>query len=135
MRDPATVLELVERTTEKLDAISKALAHAHDEEQLAEEAWDTIIDAVGEALIEEYREAGRKTDPAEHTIRSTARRQHRAEYQRLRRAERETEKLESLARNRRAELSAYQSELSTARAELDGMSAPQPSWSHQRRAA
>jgi len=130
MRDPAQVLELVEVCTGKLDTLSKMLAAAHDEKTVSEEEWDVVKDAVAESLHEEYREAGRKSDPAEHTVVSAARRGNRVVYQRMRRARSEVAKLEEVARNRRAELNGYQSELSTARAELQGASGPQPHVSH-----
>lgn len=117
MRDPAMVLELVEATTGKLDAISKALAAAHDGLTAAEEAWDEHFDTVAESLTEDYREQARKADPAEHTIKSVARRQNRAVYQEWRRCRRQVEMLEKLATNRSNELSGYQSELSLAKAE------------------
>jgi chromosome segregation ATPase len=129
MREPAAVLDLVERTTTKLDTLSKMLADAHDEKSVSEEEWDVVKDATAESLHDEYRDAGRKSDPAEHTIVSVARRANRVAYQRMRRARREVDKLEEMARNRRAELSGFQSELAIAKAELQGASGPQPSWS------
>ena len=130
MRDPAKCWHLVEKCTGKLDTLSKMLADAHDEKTISEEEWDVVKDAVAESLHDEYREAGRKADPADHTIISAARRAHRTVYQRMRRARIEVDKLEEVARNRRAELNGYQSELAAARAETQASLGPQPQWSH-----
>ena len=97
VRDPAQVLDLVEKCTGKLDTLSKMLADAHDEKTISEEEWDVVKDAVAESLHDEYREAGRKADPADHTIISAARRAHRTVYQRMRRARIEVDKLEEVA--------------------------------------
>lgn len=133
MRDVAQLRELVETATGKLDTLSKMLAKAHDELTFAEEAWDEAFDAVAESLTEEYRDAGRKSDPAEHTIKAAARRSNREAYTRWRRAKREVEKLEKVSTNRCNELSGYQSELGVEKAllPLDSGSGPQPAWSER----
>src|SRR4051812_13745192 len=96
---------------ERLDNLGKALYVATDEMDHAEAEWDELLDAVAESLREEYQERGRKSDPAEHTILSACRKQHRAEYQRLRRAKRDLDRLQSLSQIRRQIASGRQSEL------------------------
>jgi hypothetical protein len=121
-------MEALADDLERLDNLGKALYVATDELNEAEEAWDVLLDAVAESLREEYQERGRKSDPAEHTILSACRKQHRAEYQRLRRAKRDLERLQSLSQVRRQMASGRQSELSALR---DESRAPQPAWSGQ----
>jgi hypothetical protein len=119
-------MEALADDLEKLDNIGKALYVATDELTDAEEAWDALFDAIAEDLKDAMEEAGRKGDPAEHVVTSVCRRQHRAEYQRLRRAKRDLERLQSLSQVRRQVASGRQSELAALRDESRG---PQPAWS------
>lgn len=111
MVTPADVLDAIQNDAEGLDYLTKELGDATHELDGAEEAWDELYDAVAEALKDEMAEAGRKGDPAEHTIVSITRRQHRAEYQRLRRAKRQLDKLEKQLGAKRAAMSGRQSQL------------------------
>ena len=119
MRDVAQLRELVEVATAKLSTLSRMLSDAHDDLTRSEERWHELYDAVAEVLAEEYREAGRKSDPAEHTIESATRRRHRVEFGAWRKAKREVQMLEKIATNRCAELSGYQSELSVERSLME----------------
>lgn len=117
MSNPIAVLESVGAGAAALDDLDKALDVATVELDAAEEAWDELYDAVAESLISEYQEAGRKSDPAEHTITTATRRAHRVAYQRLRRAKRSLDRLEKQLQARRASLSGRQSELAAMRDE------------------
>lgn len=108
--DPTTVdVELTAGITD-LDLLGKQLGAAVEEYNLADEAWLEIYDAVASDLREEYREAGRKSDPAEHVIVTEARRQHRAAYTRWKRAKRAVERIEKQMQAARTVVSARQTQ-------------------------
>jgi chromosome segregation ATPase len=105
-----------------LDELSKEFDEATEELDAAEAAWDELYDAVAENLKDEMAAEQRKGDPAEHTITSVTRRQHRAEYQRLRRAKRRMEKADRKLKSKTAALSGRQSELAALRDEMRALS-------------
>lgn len=113
--DPATVEEELNTQATALDTLGKSLDAAVERLDNAEAAWDTLYDAVAENLAEE-NESNRA--PAEHLILSTARRQHRAEYQELRRAKRNLDKIERQLQSVGKVLSARQTQSSGLREEL-----------------
>lgn len=106
--DTITVSEAIETVAERLDAVSKELHNAYTELEEAEEAWEEHLDNAAEDLATEKLEAGSRREPSEHAILTEARRRHRPEYHRWRRAKREVERAIEVSRNRRAQLSAYQ---------------------------
>lgn len=118
MADAITVLNALHDDLERLDNLGKAMYVATDELCAAEEAWDELYDAVAEDLKDEMQKESRKGDPAEHFVTSVCRRQHRAEYQRLRRAKRDLERLERISQVRRQMASGRQSELAALRDEV-----------------
>jgi chromosome segregation ATPase len=127
--NPGTIIDAIHGDAADLDRLSKALHEATEALDAAEEAWDVLFDATAESLKDDLVQAGSTRDPAEHTITSVARRQHRAEYQALRRAKRRLEKLERQLQAKRAALNGRQSELAALRAEAHAADMPQPQWS------
>lgn len=87
--DPATVDEQLNVKLDELDRLTKELDLAITEYDNADKAWLELYDAVAETLREEYRDAGRKSDPAEHVLVTETRREHRAAYTRWKRAKRD----------------------------------------------
>lgn len=118
MADPGTVLDRIAADASDLDRLSKAIFDATNDVDSAEANWEQAYDLVAEAMVEEYRDAGRKTDPAEHTIVSEARRKHREEWQALRRSKRRLERLQSQLQAKRSAISGRQSELGALRDEM-----------------
>ena len=112
--------------TSELDNLSNQLENAHNALNGAEEAWERLYDDVAEELKQDALAEGKKADPAEHTILSVCRRQHRDEWMTYRRAKRAVDKLEKLSQNRRAELGGWQSAAGLLKAELSGPSARPP---------
>jgi hypothetical protein len=136
MTDALTVISELQGDLEALDRLGKAIYRAADELSQAEEAWEELWDAVAESLRDDMHEQGRKGDPAEHVILSETRKQHRAAYQRYRRAKRDLERLQLLSQVRRQQCSGRQSELAALRDEVGlQQHAQQPAWSGGRRAA
>lgn len=129
MSDPGTVLDGIHKDAEDLDRISKRLYQVTENVIEAEEAWDVLYDQVSEALLEEYREAGRKSDPAEHTLIAATRRAHRSQWTRLQRSKRELARLENQLRAKTAAMNGRQSELKALRGEAAAQDLPQPQWS------
>jgi hypothetical protein len=109
--EPVALLDAVDLDAHHLDQLSKIIDSCTAELEAAEEAWDELYDRVAESLKDDMDRAERKGDPAEHWITSTTRRQHRAEYQRLRRAKRNVEACQNILAAKRAALSGRQSEL------------------------
>lgn len=128
MTDPAAVLRSVHQDALDLDRLSKRLYEATGKLDEAEEAWELLFDQTAEAMVEEYRDQGRKSDPAEHTIISATRRQHRSQWTRLQRAKRELNRLEKQLQAKRAAMNGRQSELSALRDEARAQDLPQPQW-------
>jgi hypothetical protein len=116
--DPLTVEEELNSQASVLDQLGKDLDEAVEEYNLADEAWLELYDAVAESLREEYVNAGRKTDPAEHVITSETRRQHRAAYTRWKRARRNVDKIERQLQSVGKVLSARQTQSSGLREEM-----------------
>lgn len=119
--------EAVESIAERLKRESNELQQAFIDQAAAEDVWEQLYDLVAESLAEEAAGKGR-AHPAEHAVKTTARRQHRAEWQLYRRAKRKVAELEIVCQNTRSELSGYQSA-------LKGASEPQPGQMQRRRAA
>lgn len=116
--DPASVdIELDAKATE-LDQLGKDLDSAVKRLDDAEEAWDKVYDQVGEALKVEYIEAGRKSDPAEHTIKAAARREHRTVYIEYTRAKRNLERVQKRIGSTGQVVSARQSQAKGLRDEM-----------------
>lgn len=118
MSNPVEAMDAMGVYAGLLDDLSKEFDEATDELDAAEEEWDKLYDAVAEDLKDEMAAADRKGDPAEHTITSITRRQHRAEYQRLRRAKHRMEKADRQLKTLTAALSGRQSELAALRDEM-----------------
>jgi hypothetical protein len=116
--DVITVDEELATGASELDLLGKQLGAAVEEYNLADEAWLKLYDAVAENLREEYRDAGRKTDPAEHVIVSETRRQHRAEYTRWKRAKRAVERIQAQMNASRTVVSARQTQAKGLRDEM-----------------
>lgn len=136
MTDPQHVLDALGTDLEALDRLGKAIYHATDELSEAESAWEALVDATVESLKDDMASEGRKGDPAEHYAVSVCRKQHRAEYQRYRRAKRDLERLQALSQVRRQMCSGRQSQLAALRDEARAP-AVEPAWSNKqgRRAA
>lgn len=135
MSSAIEVLDALHDDLEKLDNLGKALYAATDELDAAEEAWHELYDSTAASLKEDMDEAGRKGDPAEHYVTSVCRAQHRAEYQRLRRAKRNLQRLQDLSQVRRQVASGRQSELGALRDEVRAeFAAQQPAWTGRRAA-
>lgn len=125
-----TPLELIHLDAAALDAIATGIRGATERLDEAENAWEEAYDKVAESLAEEHRQAGRKADPAEHTILATTRRQHRLVWTEFRRAKRDLERLERQLQAKRASVNARQSELNALRAEAGVQDhLGQPRWS------
>lgn len=115
---PVEVMQKIAEGSASLDALGKAMDDAVAEYNDADETWLALYDDVGAALADEYRDIGRKTDPAEHTITAETRRQHRAAYTRWKRAKREVEKIRDKIRAETAATNGRQSQLGALRDEL-----------------
>ena len=116
--DPATVEEELETTASALDTLGKELDAAVEEYNRADEAWLVLYDKVSEDLREQYREDGRKSDPAEHVITSETRRQHRAEYTEWKRAKRDLERIKQRMQSLGKVVSARQTQANGLREEM-----------------
>lgn len=116
--DPVLILEEINENAGSLDEISKALKAANDRMDDAEAGWLVVYDAVAESLKDDMADEGRKGDPAEHWITSTARRQHRLVYQEWRNAKREVERLDRQLQAKRSATSGRQSLLSALKDEV-----------------
>jgi chromosome segregation ATPase len=114
--DPATLMQQMDVDIAALDTLASGLRDAADRLDLAERAWEKVLDDVTEALEDEFAEAGRKSVP-EHTALSAARRQNRAVYQEWRSAKRDLERMQSQVGAKRATLNGRQSELGALREE------------------
>jgi hypothetical protein len=133
MTDPQQVIVEIGNDAERLDTLEKLIGEATDLFTATEERWEEVLDAVGESLKREYEDAGRKTDPAEHTIKAEARRQDRVAYVNYQRAAHAVKKLEKQIKAKQAALSGRQSQLSALRDEARVSQGPQPQWSGSRR--
>lgn len=116
--DPISVDEELASNTTELDALTKTLGAAIEEYNLADEAWLELYDAVSEDLRNQYLEAGRKSDPAEHVIVTETRRQHRAAYTRWKRAKRSVDRHEKQMQALGKIVSARQTQVNGLRDEL-----------------
>jgi hypothetical protein len=72
--NPVELIEQIDRDAADLDRLSKAIHHANARLDVAEHNWEVVYDQMAETLKDEMAEDGRKGDPAEHWILSTARR-------------------------------------------------------------
>lgn len=122
LRDPATapleVMNAIADGSSSLDQLGKDMDEAVQEYNAADEAWLELYDAVSETLREDYRNADRKTDPAEHVITSETRRQHRAAYTNWKRAKRRVDSLKEQIKARSAAMNGRQSQLGALRDEM-----------------
>jgi hypothetical protein len=116
--NPVELIEQIDRDAADLDRLSKAIHHANARLDVAEHNWEVVYDQMAETLKEEMDEDGRKGDPAEHWILSTARRRFRPVWQEYREAKRAVDKLERQLKAKTAALSGRQSELNALKAEL-----------------
>jgi hypothetical protein len=116
--DPATVEQELETTASLLDSLGKDLDEAVDAYNAADEAWLILYDQVAEDLREEYQQAGRKTDPAEHVITSTTRKQHRVAYTEWKRAKRDLERIKQRMQSLGKVVSARQTQSNGLRDEI-----------------
>lgn len=128
MSDPGTLMEEVHADVVELDGLSTSLDAAVTRLDRAEEAWDEVYDEMAVELKTELDEAGRKGDPAEHTITAATRRKHRATYQELRQAKRNVDRIEKKLQAKRAALNGRQSELGAERDLARAGEGPQPQW-------
>lgn len=115
--DAAGVLADLDAGTFRLSELERGLSVATDALDQAEQRWLEVYDATATALAEEMTAAGRKGDPAEHWIESTARRENRTAFGNYRRAKRLVERLEKQIRARQSVVNARQSQLNALRAE------------------
>lgn len=115
---PSEVMDEIANGALSLDALGKKMDEAVEKYNAADELWLSLYDAVSETMREEYREAGRKTDPAEHVITSATRKAHRAEYSAWKRAKREVESVRDQIRARSAAMNGRQSQLGALRDEM-----------------
>lgn len=116
--DPASVERELNTSADALDTLGKELDTAVEEYNDADEKWLELYDQVGETLREEYREAGRKSDPAEHVIVSATRTEHRAAYTRWKRSRRDLERIEKKMQALGKVLSARQTQANGLREEM-----------------
>jgi chromosome segregation ATPase len=116
--NPVELIEQIDRDAADLDRLSKAIHTANARLNVAEHNWEVVYDQMAETLKEEMDEDGRKGDPAEHWILSTARRRVRPVWQEYREAKRAVDKLERQLKAKTAALSGRQSELNALKAEL-----------------
>ena len=116
--DPAGVMNEIAEGSATLDQLGKDMDAAVEEYNEASEAWLELYDQVSEDLRDQYKEAGRKTDPAEHVITSTTRAQHRAAYNRMKRAKRDVERVTIRIRAAAASTNGRQSQLGALRDEI-----------------
>lgn len=116
--DPATVEAELEANASALDQLGKDLDAAVDAYNAADEAWLRLYDKVAEDLRDQYRDDGRKSDPAEHVITSVTRRQHRAEYTDWKRAKRDLERIKQRMQSLGKVVSARQTQANGLREEM-----------------
>lgn len=134
MSDPVLTEGSLDSYAADLDSLEKSVDHWTDEFLKAEATWDELYDAVADSLKADMDEAGRKGDPAEHYITSVCRKQHRVEYQQLRRAKKKLEGLQLQIKAKSQAASARQTQLNTEMKLAGISSAPQPQWSGRRAA-
>lgn len=132
--DVTQIMDEMAEDYTRLDQLEKGLEKAIEVLDRAEYAWLEVYDAVSEALKSEMEEAGRKGDPAEHTIESAARRQHRVTYTNWRRAKHARDMIQTQIKTKQVSLSGRQTHLNALRAETyqqpsQGGQRQQPSWS------
>jgi hypothetical protein len=92
--DPVITEGSIDADVQALDRIEKQIGAWTEDYISAEEIWDALYDATADDLKDQMREEGRKGDPAEHWVTSVCRRQHRVEYQNLRRAKKQLDGLQ-----------------------------------------